>query len=194
MLNNKWTLQKLFQFLAFLAMFIVMPALSWYYLRGGRAMRREALAELKDFGKIPAFELTDINGQPFSEKLLAQKTVIFNFPKNAQAPLKTELLAQFDNRDDIKFVSFYADSLSKVKQFFLSNFPKGNSHWTPIVEPADRFFANKMAQTAAASNIPMENLYALADTNSVIRRFYDGTNRSDMVRLVQQIALIMPPK
>ena len=192
--NNKWTTRRVLQFLAFTAMFIVMPALSWYYLRGGRNIRREAMAELKDFGKIPPFELADIEGKPFSEKTLAKKTVIFNFPPKADSPLKNDLMAQFDNRQDIQFVSFYSDSLSLVKRFFYSNFPKGNTHWSPIVAPAENDFSKKIAETAAPANIPMENLFVLADTNSVIRRFYDGTNRSDMVRLVQQIALIMTPK
>ncbi len=192
--NNKWTARRIAQFLAFSAMFIVMPALSWYYLRGGRDMRREAMAELRDFGKIPAFEMVDINGKLVSEKSLAKKTVVLNFPKSADATLKTDVFAQFDNRTDIQFVSFYADSTARVKLFFDKNFPKGNPQWTPIALPMDDIFSKKMAETAAASNIPMENLFALADTNSVIRRFYDGTNRSDMVRLVQQIALIMPPK
>lgn len=192
--NKKWTPQRILQFLAFTSMFIVMPALSWYYLRGGRNMRREAMAELRDFGKIPAFEVADIHGKPFSEKDLLKKTVVFNFPKSTTAPLKTDVLEQFDNRDDIKFVSFYTDSLPLVKQLFYEKFPKGNPQWTPVGVPSGFDFAEKIAETAAKSNIPMENLYVLADSNSVIRRFYDGTNRSDMVRLVQQVALIMPPK
>lgn len=192
--NKKWTTQRILQFLAFTAMFIVMPALSWYYLRGGRDIRREAMAELKDFGKIPAFELADVDGQPFSEKDLMKKTVVFNFPKNIDAPLKQELLDQFDNRNDIQFVSFYPDSLPLVKQLFYEKFPKGNPHWIATAAPSPFDFSKKIVDLAAQSNIPMENLYVLADTNSVIRRFYDGTNRSDMVRLVQQIALIMPPK
>jgi hypothetical protein len=189
--NKKWDAPKILQFLAFTMMMIVMPALSWYYLRDGRNIRREAMAELKPLGPIPAFVAQNLNGESISEKNLAHRIVVINFPKNAKSELKTSILEQFDNRNDIQFVSFYADSTFAVKQYFAQKFPRGNEHWWPLTNSTA--FSQKI-EAIAPDSILTENLYMLADSNNVIRRFYDGTNRSDMVRLVQQIALIMPPK
>jgi hypothetical protein len=189
--NKTWNSAKILQFVAFTAMMIVMPALSWYYLRGGRNIRREAMAELTPLGKIPAFSAQNLKGDTVSELSLNHRIVIFNFPKNAKSELKTTVFEQFDNRNDIQFVSFYPDSLSEIQEMFRQRFPRGNEHWWPLTNSAD--FSKKI-EAIAPDAILTENLFVLADTNNLIRRFYDGTNRSDMVRLVQQIALIMPSK
>ncbi len=192
--NSRWTVSKTAQFLAFVAMMVVMPALSWYYLRSGRDERRAAMAELKDFGKIPAFELVDVNEKPVSDRSLRGKLAILNFPKSAASPPREDLLHQFDNRDDVRFLSFYTDSAALVRSFLQGKFPKGNPRLSALALPVDHPFLKKMGEASAASNIPMERLFVLADTTCTLRRFYDMDNRSDMVRLVQQIALIMPAR
>jgi hypothetical protein len=39
---------------------------------------------------------------------------------------------------------------------------------------------------------PYPNYYALTDTSGIIRRFYNAEDKSDVERMVQHIAILLP--
>lgn len=196
MQNNSWSLRKFIQFLAFVGLFIGIPAGTWFYLKSGRDNQRAARAELQNHGKIPAFRFQNQDGKSVSEADLKSKLAIIQFLPSAElADVKTALMEQFEDRDDVIFLSVAPDSTAVLKKLFAEKFPRGRKNWLLANEStADfRLFFEKTAHEKGFQ-IPLENLIALADTASTIRRFYNGDDRGEMVKLVHHLGLILPVK
>ena len=104
-------MKKWLQTTALFVMLLVMPALSWYYLKKGERYQVEMRAELKDYGKLPKFFLPKLLG---SDSLLSadlQNNVIIAKELDAQELEQDEdllfalgsLHTQFDDRWDVLF-------------------------------------------------------------------------------------------
>lgn len=196
MQNNSWSLRKFIQFLAFLLLFVAIPGGTWYYLKSGRDNQRAARAELKNYGKIPAFGFQSQDGQPVSEADLKHRLAVIQFLPSAElADVKIALMEQFEDRDDVIFLSVAPDSTAVLKKLFAEKFPRGRKNWHLASETTAEFrlFFEKAAHENGFQ-IPAENLIALADTSSTIRRFYNGGDRGEMVKLVHHLGLILPVK
>ena len=58
---------------------VIFPLVSWYYLRTGLDYRLQAIQELKDFGKIPAFTLANYNDSLITSERFAEGLVVGYF-------------------------------------------------------------------------------------------------------------------
>ena len=196
---------KIIQFLKLGLIFIVLPAGSWYYLNEGFNYRKGILEELnQDLGTIPAFQLTNQNGQAYSKEDLKGRIVIANFlslSENAQEPALMKQLYrvqdQFDKRDDILFLTFTAaDSLAQVVTYFQGLEVKRNKNqWhflsgstTALNSLEGSFNWPATYQRGFTDNATL----MIADTSHVIRHLYDFREETAVKKLIEHIAVLMP--
>ncbi len=197
--NKKWTPQRFVQFFAFLLLIVVLPAGSWYYLRTGLDKRLEAKAELLDFGKIQPFSLESTPKSTFTQVNLAGKLALFAFPKTTSTASvfdqKASIVGQFQNRSDVVLLSVVVDSMALAQKIAAVENPKSFKIWNHVADPAG-LFSKAMFEKCAASGrqISDEKMIALVDTMGTIRRFYDASDRVEMVKLVNHVGLLLPSR
>ena len=106
-------MKKWLQTIALLMMLIVMPALSWYYLKKGENYQVKMRAELKDYGKLPSFtlpKLLDTNSINLATDLINKVVIAKVVDANELEPgddlrfALGSLHTQFDERNDIIFL------------------------------------------------------------------------------------------
>lgn len=195
---------------AILVFFIVfMPLGSWYYLQSGFNYHKKLMSDLKDYGKIPEFNLLTQNGDSLNSNDLHGKIMIVNFyaENKPSTALTTDyarkILSQFKNRTDLIFLfhslnpEMQHDSLLKAvaeKENLLNHqvyFLSGDE-----VETAELFtlgYKIPMPEKKAAGQLPEEcPFFVLIDTNLTIRNYYDVNDKTSMDRLVEHLAIILP--
>src|SRR5690606_30463967 len=102
--------------LAILVIFVIfMPLGSWYYLQSGHNYHKNLMSELKDYDKIPEFELQTQSGETLNSTDLSGTITISNFfnATSASTPavfnFAHEILSQFKGRQDLNFLFFSLD-------------------------------------------------------------------------------------
>ncbi|MCB0558587.1 MAG: hypothetical protein H6573_31675 [Lewinellaceae bacterium] len=184
---------------------VIFPLVSWYYLRTGLDYRLQAIQELKDFGKIPAFTLANYNDSLITSERFAEGLVVgyfFSAPHESLFAGKlAKLHEQFDERDDIFFLAFAADTTmatrNRMQQFAAAN---------GLVDEEQNFFLEGMPteveRLAKACQMPFEEQGMSLTDNSLlffadslmVRGFYDIREEENLKRLVKHITLNIPPK
>ena len=101
---------NILQGLFLLLLLVILPFGSWYYMGAGHKYYKESMAELKDYGVLPAFSLITQNGQQLDHSLLTGKMSVVAFinPKSASSPELLKNLSllhkQFNKRKDLFFL------------------------------------------------------------------------------------------
>jgi len=204
-----------FQAAMLFLMIVVFPGGSWIYMNMGYNRSRTALAELQDYGHLPAFQLTGIKGAVDSSLVNGQMTLIaFVNPNQAKTEKRMEVLEtlhrQFDERNDFKLLihlpeaTNLADFYKKYKleddrQIFavkgneqtLSSLIKNNYRIPNLL--ADREPGSSVDfQTTTAADPNNYPYYILIDEKGKIRNYYHADRSADIERMVEHIALILP--
>lgn len=196
-------------------MIIVFPGGSWLYMNLGYNRSKTALAELQDYGHLPAFQLTGIKGAVDSSLVNGQMSVIaFVNPNQAETAKRMEVLVtlhrQFDERNDFKLLIHLPETTDLAdfqKKFKLKDDQqiyavKGNaqtlgtliknSYRTPdfsmVREPGSGIDFQVNPQVDP-NNYPY---YILIDEKGKIRNYYHADRTADIERMVEHIALILP--
>lgn len=206
--------------IAILAIFVVfMPLGSWYYLQSGHNYNKELMAELKDYGKVPSFELVNQNNDTIKNEDLEGKFFVVDFYNQGSASAKTtmdyarRILGQFETQNDFFFISHCLDPLNqnarKLKRFAESedlaiqraHFFSGSKqdllrllsigYKVPILD--QRKDDGSIPLKSNISQLPEEYPYlVLVDDNMTIRNYYNVNDEDSVKRLVEHLALILP--
>lgn len=202
--------RTIFQLGALVMLLIVFPATSWYYLNSGLKYRRSAMAELKDYGTFPSEDWDLADGSQLSGAFLKKKMLLAHLMPDANRPELVKrygetlqrLHDQFEEREELVFLTLlYGDSqtsgsrleqfatdyeLDQQKQQFFVQL--GASEY----EDMQRGILEPKAIEGAVEE-PSAFLL-LTDTTATVRRYYDVRLDSDIKRLVEHIALLLPFK
>jgi hypothetical protein len=186
---------------------IAFPAASYFYSKSGFDSRVKAQGELKDYGKIRGSYIIWPDGT--KEDQLKGKVCVLHFM--GENPDLTavnkqilddgeELYQQFGYkagslRNDFRFVLIGEGGTAEFKSYMqtrpsidFSNWvwTGGLGSWTTILKNGYDYYCTSEKVR------PYPEYYALADTSGVIRRFYNVEDRSEVKRMVHQIALLLP--
>lgn len=218
---NKPSLKSKIQTLAILTILIGFPLLSWYYLKTGYNYQMEARSELKEYGKLPAFNFTSHNGETYSSDSLENKmSVISFFGKNGkinQQMFNTmrKLNTQFgDNKNlELLIVSIESqlnapgvlESIFKINQFdekqhhFLTSSNPEVQKWMGEGIKVPTKWTEKENAPAEISfevnksgTIGEYPFFVLVDKTQMIRNFYHIDRSDEVKRMVEHIALLLP--
>jgi len=196
-------------------MIIVFPGGSWIYMNMGYNRSKTALAELQDYGHLPAFQLTGIKGAVDSSLVNGHMTLIaFVNPHQAKTETRMEVIEtlhrQFDERNDFKLLIHLPEAtnladfqktykLEDDRQIYavkgnaqtLSNLIKNNYRIPnlPAAREAGSSVDFQTNITADPNNYPY---YILIDEKGKIRNYYHADRSADIERMVEHIALILP--
>lgn len=185
-------MKKWIQPLVLFAMLIVMPALSWYYLKKGEQYQVKMRAELKDYGKLPSFtlpKLLDTNSINLATDLI-NKVVIAKVVDANELESGDDLRfalgslhTQFDERNDIVFLLHTAikDS-ARVGAFLRQN---------KMSDPTQVVVTGSDSKLIQAYRFPKPGMMAIVDTAGVIRRYYNYRDGNEVRRLTEHVTVLM---
>ena len=206
--------------IALMVLLFIMPLISWYYLSTGLSYQKKARAELKDYGKLPAFNFETQYGTTLSLDNIKGKIAIVHFfsMKDAKMDQTMEKIAkiydQFKERKDVVFLNFCLDrdidpkfslrqygidkKLNDKEQFF---FLKGD--YQAIQNMCTKDFKSPILPKSKPDDpyqfeekvIPANQSYpffVLVDTNHSIRNYYSTGEVKHLGRLVEHLAMILP--
>ena len=184
---------------------VIFPLVSWYYLRTGLDYRLQAMQELKDFGKLPAFTLANYNDSLITSERFAEGLIVgyfFSEPhEDLYAGKLVKLHEQFDERDDIFFLAFAPDTTLATRNR-MQQFAEANG----LVDEEQNFYLQgepvEVERLAKACQMPFEERGMSLTDNSLlffadslmVRGFYDIREEENLKRLVKHITLNIPPK
>ncbi len=209
--KNKNYLQAAMLFL----MIIVFPGGSWVYMNLGYNRSKTALAELQDYGHLPAFQLTGVKGTVDSSLVNGQMTLVaFVNPTQTEIGTRMEVLEtlhrQFDERNDFKLLIHLPETTNLAsfqKKYKLEDdrqiyAVKGNTqtlgdlikntYRIPDLSAAREPGSTVNFQTNSAADPNNYPYYILIDEKGKIRNYYHADRKVDIERMVEHIALILP--
>ena len=185
-------MKKWIQPLVLFAMLIVMPALSWYYLKKGEQYQVKMRAELKDYGKLPSFtlpKLLDTNSINLATDLINKVVIAKVVDANELEPgddlrfALGSLHTQFDERNDLVFLLHTAikDS-ARVGAFLRQN---------KMSDPTQVVVTGSDSKLVQAYRFPKPGMMAIVDTAGVIRRYYNYRDGNEVRRLTEHVTVLM---
>jgi len=202
-----------FQTILLMLLLVVLPLGSWLYLKKGFNYQIDAIAELKQYGKMPTFFTKDALGRTFSSDDLKGKLVLLNYISNtpqSKERIKTlfSLHEQFDDALGVSFINIgLKPNLENIittedvqrdtnQIFFIPTQGErplflGKEFLYPLYEnytPGDSLSFNPIEP----EDLPDYPFFVLVDKNGTIRNFYPVQNKERIKRLVEHIALTMP--
>ncbi|MEY3241603.1 MAG: hypothetical protein RIR11_3042 [Bacteroidota bacterium] len=206
--DKKITFKKIIVYGVIGMLIFGLPAMSYFYLKKGFEWRVNAQNELKkDFGKIPQVPILWPDGTK-ENQLQGKLCVIHSFGANPSLiPVNKfiidtgeELFKQFGYkkeaiRNDFRLVMIkeggsadfdtYAETRPSAS---MSNWvwTGGLNNWSKVLGEGYQYY------TSTQKVSPYPNYYALTDTSGIIRRFYNAEDKSDVERMVQHIAILLP--
>jgi len=189
---------------------VVLPAISWIYLRDGLKWRKDAVAELGFYGPIRGAYIIYPDGTK-ENQLQESVCVIHNFGEN---PELTE-----DNKRIIETNKRLYDQFGKMsdgtpRPFFkiVMIFQGGSTEFRseiqkiPSIDYATWVVTGGLVSWGTILNNGYEKFalekkvkqhkefYALADATEQIKCFYNALDENQVNRMVQQISRLMPQK
>lgn len=188
------------------ALFLILvglPAVSWLYLRGGFNWRKEAVAELANYGKIRGAYIIWPDGT--RDDMLKSKVVVLHiFGENPDLTdanreiLDTceKLFNQFGKNSTFRMALISEGGTAEFRSYHqkMSSSDHVAWTWTGGLGSWRTVILNGYESFCLAEGIdPDREYYALADTSGTIRRFYDALDKKQVDRMVQHIAILLPP-
>ncbi|MEO1625317.1 MAG: hypothetical protein AAFV25_09165 [Bacteroidota bacterium] len=201
---------------------VVMPLGSWYYLQSGFNYHKKALAELRDYGELPTFALTDQSGLPFTRDSLMGSIAIAGFFDRSDNSSKdlfhlvSRLHEQFDDRKGILFLlhDLNANSSSSDLQQLANQHQLLDARQIRLLTSADSESMQSLLQKGyrvpdmdkgrdeegnfsfvpASSKVGEYPYLVITDTKGGVRNYYTYNDIASQKRLIEHIALTMPRK
>jgi hypothetical protein len=195
--------RRIFVVVALLILLVGFPLGSWYYLKGGVEWRKEALAELRDYGKIRAVHMV-FPGNDRINRVGEKVCVIHNFGENPDLTEENRfilntgqrLFEQFGENPYFRFVVIKRQGTAAFKSHIQTlpsiDYATWVQHgalgsWSTILNNGyDKFCKDEGIR-------PTDQFYALCDTTGTIRRFYNALDDKEIGRMVEHIAILLPP-
>ncbi|MCC6412178.1 MAG: hypothetical protein IT270_10995 [Saprospiraceae bacterium] len=181
---------------------IVLPGISWIYLRNGLNWRKTAQAELKEFGKVRSAPVIYADGTKY-DRIDGKVCVIHFFgddPQLTEANKKIiedgqKLFDQFGQNDAFRLVMVSKEGSSEFRSHYqkLPSIDYATWVWSGATGSWKTILMNGYESYCLQEGIkPAEEYYALADTSGTIRRYYDALDDQQVARMVQHVAILLP--
>lgn len=194
--------RKILTFAALLVIFVILPGISWFYLKGGLQWRRDAQAELGVYGKIRSVPVVWPDGQK-EDQAGGKVCVVYLFGAEPDAtPINKRVLdvceklsQQFGDNPAFRLVMVSEGGTSEFKSYYqkLPSADKDVWLWHGALSSWTTILANGYEQYCVARRVdPYPAPIALADADGTIRRFYNTEKDKEMGRLVEHIAILLP--
>ena len=187
-----------------LALLVVFPLMSWYYLQQGMDYRKEILNKEEDLGSIVSFEIDYGTAEPFHGSVYSDKILVASFfdptsdgDKALMGPILQKLHKQFEERADLilmnnlktgnelfmqEFMREY--SLLDEEQIYFNLIPP--SRWEGYLTAYYQLGEERYATFQA------KPFFLLLDLGGRIKRIYDASDSEDIKRMVAHTAMILP--
>jgi hypothetical protein len=188
----------LFQRIALTLLLVVVPGISWYYLSEGMKYRKHSLSELKDYGKVEAFQAQTINGNYVTADSIKGKIAVIEFVMNGKDTADVKLMnnfirmrKQFQERKEVCYLTFVnADSSNTISIALRNDLAGKNS----FVMPSTKDKISELMKAFKIENNPTTSYPYLVfvDIESKVRFMYDATKPESMRRMVEHIAIKLP--
>lgn len=164
---------RLFRTILVVALLILFPALSWYYLQQGKDWRMTSVSEISEKTQLTVASLTTMDGDTLTPESLLGNFII---AADLSHPVKHEVLDalhdQFGERDDVLLMALTSGDAV----------PQG---WLGIdCDRQDCSWLRQHLDSSANS--------ALIDDSLRLRRTYDLMKEDERKKLVKHTAVIVP--
>lgn len=195
--------RKIIRLAGFLLLLVILPAVSWYYLQSGLEWRKEAKKELADYGKIrPAYII--YNDGERRDQLDSKISVVHIFgenpdltPENKQIlDVGEKLFTQFGKNTNFKLGMIAQGGNAEFKSYAqtLPSADYATWVWTGGLGSWRTIIENGYEKYCLDQNVkPVSHYFALTDTAGTILRFYNAMDEKEVGRMVEHIAMILPP-
>ncbi len=220
-MSDKPSVKSKIQTLAILTILVGFPLLSWYYLTTGYNYQMDARSELKDYGKLPAFNFASHTGGVYtSDSLENTMSIISFFGKDGKKNqdmfnVMRKLNTQFGDNPNLELLIVSIESeenstgvlagLFAVNQFdekqhhFLTSSNLNIQKWMGEgIKVPTKWEKNEDGPT----DIKLEEnksgviadypFFVLVDKKQTIRNFYHVDNDEEVKRMVEHIAILLP--
>ncbi|MFK8007298.1 MAG: hypothetical protein AB8H03_13050 [Saprospiraceae bacterium] len=220
-MSDKPNVKSKIQTFAILTILIGFPLLSWYYLTTGYNYQMDARAELKDYGKLPAFNFSNhLGGTYTSDSLENTMSVISFFGKDGKMNqemfnIMRKLNTQFGDNPNLELVIISIESevkspgvlagLFAVNQFdekqhhFLTTSNQAIQKWIgEEIKVPTKWEKNEDGPTDIqltenkSGEIGDYPFFVLVDKKQTIRNFYHVDKEDEIKRMVEHIAILLP--
>jgi len=186
-----------------------LPAVSWLYLRNGLNWRRQAQAELRNYGKIRPVTVIYPDGS--KENLLTEKVcVIHYFGANPDLTPENKFILDTGERlfkqfgfksaaipDHFRLVMISQDGTAEFRSYArtLPSADYATWVWSGGLNSWRATLVNAYDLYCQQNGVkPVSHYYALSDTAGTIRCFYNALDEKEIGRMVEHIALLLPKK
>ncbi|MDX1407978.1 MAG: hypothetical protein R3330_07585 [Saprospiraceae bacterium] len=166
---------RLVRTLTVLALVILLPAISWYYLSKGADWRKRGLAEISQRTQIDFPSLLTSEGTSLGQDDLFGSFAIAVDGATVPVPDLQKLTEQFGVRQDMQFLMFNGQAPDTE-----------DDPWVHIdcVDTACRMLTDVL--------FPGTKNAALIDDSLQVRRSYDLREAEEMKRLIEHGAILLP--
>ena len=201
--------RKIFIAAILLLILVVLPMGSWYYLSGGLNWRKQAQAELQDYGAIRSAPVIYPDGT--KENLLENKICVLYFfgenpdltePNRKILDICEGLFKQFGYKpgaqiDEFRMVMIAQGGTAEFKthaqtlpsaEYVNWVWTGGLGSWSTIMYNSYDLYCQRNKVT------PVPHYFALSDSEGRIRCFYNAMDEKEVGRMVEHIALLLPYK
>jgi len=199
-----------------LLMLVILPGGSWIWLNKGYNRSKAALDEMQNYGHLPAFQLTGLNGQPTDSSVVHDQMTLAVFLNSQDAKTEARLATlstlhrQFDERNDFKLLIHFTDDpnlntiqeksrLLDEEQIYLVKGSPGaiqqlieKSYRLPNLDQPREPGSTLIFKNVSSDNIGDYPFYVLIDEEGIIRNYYHADRPEDVERMVEHIALTLP--
>ena len=195
--------RKVWSMVVVLFILVVLPAVSFIYLRGGADYRRDAIRQMGDFGKMPALDrLQPIRGKLPADTRGAMTVVGWLDPTKDEGTMiyghmLDSLYQQFKDSPNLYFTTIVlAEQPARAVTAFAERYHLPDDEMLSFLQADERAFA----ESAKGFSLPLgtydspgtQPVVALVDSSKTIVEHYDLARRDDALGLVQLISLIIP--
>ena len=168
-----------------LAILIVFPLISYYYLSEGTNYRKTALTELKDSIKINQFSLTTSNSIILNNDSLLNKVVLFSLVNHYNESEKSNLenlFNKFKDRSDFCLVSIQNES----NNLNIKSEPNGANFYSILKSETEiDSLSNVWVKTKSPAIF-------VVDIKNNIRKTYKDHSLESFKNVLKHIAILLP--
>lgn len=182
---------------------VVLPAISYYYMKSGYTLRKEAVGKNANFGKVRSVPVIYPDGTK-EDQIKGKVCVIHNFGESPDLTsdnrkildTSEKLFNQFGSNPNFRLVMIAKDGTAE----FRSHFQKMDSAdfvtwaWTSAMGSWRTIIENGYESFYKSEGVsPVKDYFAVCDTSGQIRRYYNAVDDKEIERMVQHIAILLPP-
>jgi hypothetical protein len=182
---------------------VVLPAISYFYMKSGYQLRKEAVGVQANFGKIRSVAVIYPDGKK-EDQIKGKVCVIHLF---GEAPDLTDdnrkildtcekLFNQFGSNPFFRLTLVAKEGTAEFRSHY-QKMPSSDyvtwawtgalGSWRTIIENGyESFYKSEKVD-------PVKEYFAVCDTSGQIRRYYNALDDKEIDRMVQHIAILLPP-